>query len=73
MQNKPIFKHSSFSGLDISSNPEAIAAAGNLREVIHDSLGELRRLFFHTYTVFAPQNPSTTKDQQKHTNTSFLQ
>ena len=31
-------------GLDISGNPDAIKAAGNLREVIHDSLGELKRV-----------------------------
>jgi len=36
-------KFSSFSflqGLDISKNPQAISAASNLREAIHDSLGE---------------------------------
>lgn len=29
-----------FKGLDISKNPGAIAAAADLREAIHDSLGE---------------------------------
>ena len=42
-------------GLDISGNPDAIKAAGNLREVIHDSLGGLKRVDHNEllYAIFA--------------------